>query len=109
MFFRIEFFPHFLELAVVIVAQQEVLKHVVEDLLEDHDNDHVVLQLVEALIPEGVHKVTDVGVHELEHVDFVDHRVFDLLHVLVVLLHHDLVRCFRVDHTEDDDEETVYD
>ena len=52
---------------------EQVLKHVVEHLFEDHDSYHVLLQSFEVLVKEDAHEVTDVGVHELEYVRLVNH------------------------------------
>ena len=50
------------------------------------------------------HKVTDVRIHKLEDVNFVDHRVFQVLNKLVVLFQHQSIRKEFVNLPENDKE-----
>ena len=50
------------------------------------------------------HKVTDVRIHKLEDVNFVDHRVFQVLNKLVVLSQHQSIRKEFVNLPENDKE-----
>ena len=62
-------FPHFVtdgDLEPVVFCEHE------NDLLEQHHDDQVELQLLKVLQVENAEKVADVSVDELEHVDLVD-------------------------------------
>ena len=61
-------------------------KHILQQLLEDHDNDQVQLECVEILIVENSYKVGYVGIDELEHVGFVNERIFVATSVTMILI-----------------------
>lgn len=50
----------------------EILNTVDDELFEDHNNDHVVLQFLEVLVVEDVEEVRNIRVDKLEHVDLID-------------------------------------
>ena len=81
----------------------EELQTVDEYLFEDHDHKQISCQSREALAVKGRNEVTDVGVDELEHVDLVDDRVFEVRVVPMVFTEHDLHCSLVIYLSEDDD------
>lgn len=87
--------------------QVEVLSSIQEDLLEDHDADHVELELLEVLVEEDDDEVGNVSVYELKHVDFVDQRVLCRLHVPMILESHQFRANLLVDVAEEEDQGSI--
>ena len=62
----------FVDFALNLDQEHQVLNYIEDDLFENHDYDKVILQLLEALMIEYEHKEADIGVDELEHVELVN-------------------------------------
>ena len=74
------------DLTTDLTSLLEELETVDEELFENHDDKKISCQTGKALAVKGSNKVTDVGVHELEHVDLVDNRVFKVGVVAMVFI-----------------------
>ena len=99
----------FVDLSANLTLEEEVFKGVEEDLFTDHDDDQILLQLCVVLVVEDIDEVRDVRIDELEHVRLVDSRVLPRLNVLMILLHHQVIRQFLVKLTENADEKHIDD
>ena len=73
------------------VRQPKILPYWIQKLFEDHNGYDIEVQLPEILVIQDVDKVADVSVDELEYEDFVDHGVFKVALILMILSEYTLI------------------
>ena len=83
------------------VRQPTVLPNRIYKLFEHHYCNDIQVQLPEILVVQDVNKVADVSVDKLENEDLVDHRIFKVALILMILAKNALVGCPLINYTKD--------